>query len=125
MVADMQNESDALHILALASQHGDRGRNEDERGNAPQPRNMPDQNNKGKGREGSAARDLRDFALVKLGIATKEQVTRLTDIFFKCHHHLLVCPHRTVVRISLTIAADGALVLDTPNPGSTLRVCSQ
>jgi hypothetical protein len=36
---------------------------------------------------------LGDFALIKLGIASKEQVIRLTDIFFKCHHHLLVsCP---------------------------------
>lgn len=95
VVADMQNESDALHILALASQHGERRTNDDDGrgGNAPQPRHLPDQKHKGKGRD-TPAPDLRDFALIKLGIATKDQIVRLTDIFFKCHHHLLVSASR-------------------------------
>lgn len=88
VVADMQNESDALHILALASQHGERNVNEDDRGRQPEP-SLPDRQDKGKGR-GDGLADLGDFALIKLGIASKEQVIRLTDIFFKCHHHLLV-----------------------------------
>jgi hypothetical protein len=91
VVADMQNESDALHILALASQHGERKNGDDDRGNKPQP-SMPDRHDKGKSRADAVA-DLGDFALVKLGIASKEQVIRLTDIFFKCHHHLLVSSH--------------------------------
>jgi len=95
VVADMQNESDALHILALASQHGERKNGDDERGNKPQPDNMPDRQDKGKGRAGDVA-DLGNFALIKLGIASREQVLRLTDIFFKCHHHLLVS-HRSCV----------------------------
>ena len=88
----MQNESDALHILALASQHGERHNHDDDRGGgrAPQTRDPSDQPSKGKGKEDAVA-DLRDFALIKLGIASKEQVIRLTDIYFKCHHHLLVC----------------------------------
>lgn len=88
----MQNESDALHILALASQHGERHNHDDDRGGgrAPQTRDPSDHPNKGKGKEDAAA-DLGDFALIKLGIASKEQVIRLTDIYFKCHHHLLVC----------------------------------
>jgi hypothetical protein len=89
VVADMQNESDALHILALASQHGERKNGDDERGNKPQVDYMPDRQDKGKGRAGEVA-DLGNFALIKLGIASREQVVRLTDIFFKCHHHLLV-----------------------------------
>lgn len=91
VVADMQNESDALHILALASQHGERRNNDDDGrgGKAPQPRQQSDQKHKGKGRD-SPAPDLRDFALIKLGIASREQIIRLTDIFFKCYHHLLV-----------------------------------
>lgn len=86
----MQNESDALHILALASQHGERHAEDDDRGgSAPRSRNLPNPAHKGKERDDKAA-NLRDFALIKLGIATKEQVIRLTDIYFKCHHHLLV-----------------------------------
>lgn len=95
VVADMQNESDALHILALASQHGERPTHDDDRGgHAPQARTTADQRDKGKGRENGVP-DLRDFALIKLGIASKEQVIRLTDIYFKCHHHLLVRDIRT------------------------------
>jgi len=89
VVADMQNESDALHILALASQHGETKNGDDERGNKPQINSRPDRQDKGKGRVEDAA-DLGNFALIKLGIATKEQVIKLTDVFFRCHHHLLV-----------------------------------
>ena len=115
VVADMQNESDALHILALASQHGERKNGDDDRGNKPQP--MPDRQDKGKSRADVAA-NLSDFALVKLGIASKDQVIRLTDIFFKCHHHLLVCLN---LRILLT-AAYGPIVPDSQNARSACRI---
>jgi hypothetical protein len=66
VVADMQNESDALHILALASGRED---------NSKRPK---------------AIKPLSEFPLVKLGIVTEEQVVRLSETFFRCHHHLYV-----------------------------------
>lgn len=72
VVADMQNESDALHILALASQRGE--------ASVPADKDTA----------------LEEFALIKLGIVDAEQVVRLTDVFFRCIHHLMVsrCLHR-------------------------------
>jgi hypothetical protein len=112
----MQNESDALHILALASQHGERGNDSDDRGRQPQP-SMPNRQDKGKGR-GDGIADLGDFALIKLGIASKEQVIRLTDIFFKCHHHLLVSctiPQYSRCKLTLQPMVPSYLIPRTPD----------
>lgn len=68
VVADMQNESDALHILALAS---------------TRPNNV-----KGKGK--GPVKALKDFPLVRLGIVSESQILQLSEIFFRCHHHLYV-----------------------------------
>jgi hypothetical protein len=67
VVADMQNESDALHILALAGQ----GRLESTAHKQP-------------------TKSLREYPLVKLGIVTELQVLNLSEVFFRCHHHLYV-----------------------------------
>lgn len=84
VVADMQNESDALQILALASgqtvqqarpKRPDRPRS----ASTFQPLSRD-------------ARDLADFPLVKLGIVNESQVTVLTERFFRFHHHFFVSP---------------------------------
>ena len=105
VVADMQNESDALHILALASGHAegrDEGEGEDRglssRGESTdlsmRPHQATDVRPAKSGKTGSkkslADGKLEDFALIKLGIATKEQIEELTNRFFECHHHLFV-----------------------------------
>jgi hypothetical protein len=125
VVADMQNESDALHILALASQHGERKGADDERGLGGEAKpNMPDRHDKGKGKEAEAEADLADFSLIKLGIATKEQVVKLTDIFFKCHHHLLV--RQSIRRDCETDdVAYGSILLDPKNTRATCSLCPE
>jgi hypothetical protein len=70
VVADMQNESDALQILALASGQGLR-----EQGGKLGP--VP-------------TASLTDFPLVKLGILDPTQLILLTDGFFQHHHHFFV-----------------------------------
>jgi len=67
VVADMQNESDALQILALASGQGLRQQG---------------------GRSGPVpTASLADFQLIRLGILNPAQLTLLTDEFFQHHHH--------------------------------------
>ncbi|KAK8853344.1 hypothetical protein IAR55_004048 [Kwoniella newhampshirensis] len=111
VVADMRNESDALQILALASGQaaiqddilegeqdrsgagGDDGAkllsgtmglnlgidafadNSSEKGPSPLQKS-------------TEPADLGQFPLVKLGILSEDQVVRLTEHFFRCHHHL-------------------------------------
>ncbi|KAK4689241.1 hypothetical protein P7C73_g879, partial [Tremellales sp. Uapishka_1] len=69
VVADMQNESDALHILALASE-----RDEDASGGT---RGQGEEGRKSSTKVGATARktsaDLKDFPLVKLGIVNADQ----------------------------------------------------
>jgi len=72
VVADMQNESDALQILALASGHGHKGS-----GSTP-------------GQSSTAS--LADFALVRLGILDTTQLLTLAEAFFLHHHHFFVSP---------------------------------
>jgi hypothetical protein len=79
VVADMQNESDALHILALASGAGERRALVETRTHRVV---HPGQSKTPTGLEG--------FALIKLGITDSEQVRNLADTFFKYHHHLFV-----------------------------------
>ena len=70
VVADMQNESDALQILALASGQGVRQQS---------------------GRAGPAPlANLADFPLVRLGILDPSQLITLIDSFFQNHHHFFV-----------------------------------
>jgi hypothetical protein len=89
VVADMQNESDALHILAVASGQAGRGRKQNtDKGATRRTRSHRDEKRKD-------AADLADFALIKLGIVDEEQVTRLTETFFRYHHHLFVSLHRS------------------------------
>jgi len=69
VIADMQNESDALNILAVAS-----------------ARKSPEAS-----KAGSSRRDaLSEFALIKSGIVDEEQTSRLAETFFRFHHHLFV-----------------------------------
>lgn len=78
----MQNEADALHILAIAA-----GRPAtDERRRRPTFSSgtvTPARN-----REQPAR--IEDFALVKLGIVDGEQVWKLVNAFFRYYHHLFV-----------------------------------
>ena len=71
VVADIQNESDALHILAVASA----------RDKTTEP---------AKTRPPKRKDALEDFALIKLGILDAEQTARLAETFFCFHHHLFV-----------------------------------
>ena len=79
-MADMQNESDALHILALAS--GQAGNPPAARSTIPASRPTRDKKN--------PTPDLDDFALIKLGIVNKNQVAGLTETFFRYHHPFYV-----------------------------------
>lgn len=83
----MQNESDALHILALASA----GRPPS--GGPKSPRasaaRLSGTVTPSVTRPLSAAK-IEDFALVRLGIVDEAQVSRLTAAFFRFHHHLFV-----------------------------------
>ncbi|WOO81900.1 Transcriptional activator ARO80 [Vanrija pseudolonga] len=79
VVADMQNESDALHILALASA----GRPSSEGSKSPRQAAARAPVRR---RFESPAR-IEDFALIRLGIVDEETVTRLTNVFFRFHHH--------------------------------------
>lgn len=82
VVADMQNESDALHILALASA----GRPSSEGSKSPR---LAAARAPVRRRFESPAR-IEDFALIRLGIVDEETVTRLTNVFFRFHHHFFV-----------------------------------
>lgn len=98
VVADMQNESDALHILAMASEEAGKGGSGSDgktngagsAGNGPSSRDK----RRDSALEGSAsdAPDLKSFALVKLGIISPDEVARLTDAFYHYHHHIFVRP---------------------------------
>ena len=67
VVADIQNESDALQILALASGHA---------GGSAETR------------QGTG--NLNDFPLVRLGIVDTVQLSTLSQAFFQHHHHFFV-----------------------------------
>jgi hypothetical protein len=97
VVADMQNESDALHILAMASEEaGKGGSSSDGKANSGQPGSGPSSRHKRRDSalDGSTtdAPDLKSFALVKLGIISPDEVARLTDAFYHYHHHIFVSP---------------------------------
>lgn len=87
VVADVQNESDALHILALASA----GRPPNS-GNNKSPRHHPRLSGTitPAGRAPLGVARIEDFALVRLGIVDEDQVSRLTAAFFRFYHHLFV-----------------------------------
>ena len=108
VVADMQNESDALHILALASgqtesrdEEGTESKAHTSRGVSPEgDSRWNDQalheagdgrrsNRNGKGSAGKEGK-VEDFALVKLGILSVDQIEEVTNTFFRYHHHLFV-----------------------------------
>ena len=85
VVADMQNESDALQILALAS---------DGQGHA-HATGAPGLGTVDGGIEGAASHpfgvpELSSYQPVKMGILTAAQVATLTDIFFRDHHQFFV-----------------------------------
>jgi hypothetical protein len=101
VVAEMQNESDALHILALASgQVGDKGGVTES--TSRREKRLQDHNQHGESlshtavseftskRPTPSSDDLGDFALVKLGIVTEKQAIQLADAYFKYHHHIFV-----------------------------------
>lgn len=91
VVADMQNESDALHILALASESGPGKKGQrQQRSHSPSSTksNSALASNRAKGK--GTVKELKDFALVKLGIVDETKVVRLCEVFFRCHHHLYV-----------------------------------
>ena len=89
----MQNESDALDILAFASgQAGhryDTGSPITER-NVGTDANMMSQESVAGIKTQKGVPDLAEFALVNLEIVDEEQVSSLTEKFFRYHHHLFV-----------------------------------
>lgn len=104
VVADMRNESDALQILALASGQAANRDGEEERSDRHDGHSVPgtvDSTGMGghqqqmRGAPSSPEKEMQlaklaQFPLVKLGILSVEQTTRLVDMFFKCHHHFFV-----------------------------------
>lgn len=78
----MQNEADALHILAIAA---GRPPSEDRR---RRPTFSSGTVTPARNREQPAR--IEDFALVKLGIVDGEQVWKLVNAFFRYYHHLFV-----------------------------------
>ncbi|GFZ50946.1 hypothetical protein JCM24511_08704 [Saitozyma sp. JCM 24511] len=87
VVADMQNESDALHILALAS---GQARDDSQRSSAQRSRSESKvaDTKRGLQRSDRKPKDLGEFALIKLGIVSVGQVMALAEKFFRFHHHL-------------------------------------
>lgn len=85
VVADVQNESDALHILALASA-GQPSNAGDSRG----PRAREQRRENGEDEPQGRAVTIDEFALLRLGIVNEEQVITLINAFFRFHHHLFV-----------------------------------
>jgi hypothetical protein len=82
VVADVQNESDALHILALAS--AARPSSSDLEGTATRaPEN-------GRATPTRRTATMDDFALVRLGIVDEEQIVTLVHSFFQYNHHMVV-----------------------------------
>ncbi|WWD03994.1 hypothetical protein V865_002056 [Kwoniella europaea PYCC6329] len=102
VVADMQNESDALQILALASGQaatkesivGGRGKRNQEiymhekSGQATTVNNISDFKRFYERRKSDQAPVLEDFPLIKLGVLSAEQAIRLVDRYFRYYHHL-------------------------------------
>ena len=104
VVADMQNESDALHILALASgQAGERDSQElegrQDAGESPDhgPHRLgiefltsAGDNTSAPPKQTGKTAHIGDFPLIKLGIIDQDQVALLSDSFFRNHHHFFV-----------------------------------
>lgn len=113
VVADMQNESDALQILALASDQSD----EQER---PRHRSRPraDATSLPPSRD---VRDIGDFPLIKLGIVTETQAACLTERFFRFHHHFFTS---FWLRRTLTVA-DGTSCYHTSISGTAPNLCAE
>ncbi|KAK6909061.1 hypothetical protein I203_103072 [Kwoniella mangroviensis CBS 8507] len=102
VVADMQNESDALQILALASGQaatkesivGGRGKRNQEiymhekSGQATTVNNISDFKRFYERRRSDQAPVLENFPLIKLGVLSAEQAIRLVDRYFRYYHHL-------------------------------------
>jgi hypothetical protein len=93
----MQNESDALHILALASgqavRDDDDHQTQDSAQRSRSQSKVMDTMGQISPRQTSRKREpkhLTQFALIKLGILSADQVVSLADKFFKFHHHLFV-----------------------------------
>lgn len=82
VVADMQNESDALQILALAS-----GQNDQQERPHHRARPHADTTSLPPSRD---VRDIGHFPLIKLGIVSESQTALLTERFFRFHHHFFV-----------------------------------
>ena len=93
VVADMQNESDALHILALASGQAE-SRDEGDVQRSRSQSKGPDASRNVSGHITQKSKrktaKLADFALIKLGIIDESQTATLTEKFFRFHHHLFV-----------------------------------
>jgi len=87
VVADVQNESDALHILALASA----GRPSSADSAGTNTHRLPKPENDEVPARRAATMD--DFALVRLGILDEEEVVTLVHAFFRYHHHMFVRKH--------------------------------
>lgn len=141
VIADMQNESDALNILALASGQADsedsrrrddkskatfgQGASETRRGSSDDG----DYRDKGKGKAfGAGSKNdrnkeppsIQDFALIKLGVLDKDHLIILTDAFFRHHHHFFVSPAHPSswsVTTANRIVADGTNGRNSTNPG--------
>ncbi|WRT70083.1 uncharacterized protein IL334_007077 [Kwoniella shivajii] len=119
VVADMQNESDALQILALASGQvstkeslvGGRGRRNQETymheksGNAATVGDMLNFKQFFERRQSDEVPILEDYPLIKLGILNGDQALRLVNLYFRCHHHLNpICPSAVLPKCSQDLA---------------------
>lgn len=107
VVADMQNESDALHILALAS------------GRAKGQRQSRSPSKTASAKPKGPIKALKDFPLVKLGIVTELQIINLSEVFFRCHHHLYVSPVRGCADVAYGSLRDYS---QDPRPGRCICI---
>ncbi|WWC91863.1 uncharacterized protein L201_006810 [Kwoniella dendrophila CBS 6074] len=119
VVADMQNESDALQILALASGQtieketivGGRGRRNQEvymhekSGQATTVGGLSNFKRFYERRQSEEPPILEDFPLIKLGILNCDQAVRLVDRYFRYYHHIIpMCPSAVLPKCKADLA---------------------
>ncbi|WVF67254.1 hypothetical protein IAT40_002002 [Kwoniella sp. CBS 6097] len=148
VVADMQNESDALQILALASGQAAKQEKGSVPGGDSNHRTGGQTNVRGSrgsrmgtsrpstefsgSRKPSQPPDLQDFALIRLGIISPEETMRLTDFFFRCYHHMFpMVPSAIIPRNSEQLAvfaqkeryllAAYIIIASRPDPSPAVR----
>lgn len=133
VVADMQNESDALHILAMASEEAGKGganrkRKRERNGSGTDSGESQLHGSRRQSRierASAEAPDLNNFALVKLGIISPDEVARLTDAFYHYHHHIFVSATARVMSLWLISLAHDSCFQYSAEQGRSGYLCTK